>query len=75
MAKKHLTPEEEREADRLYAEFRAANNKVHEAKMQFGPDSPQCLEAVKIAGVIWKAYCKLRPPTPEMFGLPKGSFE
>jgi hypothetical protein len=68
---KHLTPEEDREADRLYAEFQLASKKMHEAKKQYGPDSPECIAAVKIEGDIWEKYCKLRTPPPEMFGLPK----
>ena len=58
---KELTPEEEREADRLYAEWRNAANAEAEAEKRFGNGSPEHGRAVGIAGELWSRYKKLRP--------------
>jgi hypothetical protein len=56
-----LTPEQELEADSLFAEWRNAANAAHEAKTVHGDASPEYGRAVTAEGEIWSRYLQLRP--------------
>jgi hypothetical protein len=57
---KVLTPEDGKEYERLYGEYRSAVNATHEALMRFGMESKAFAEADSKAGNLLNQMRKLR---------------